>query len=81
MGTGGYGTRMAAEGAIQGLKDPKPVVDYIIEKSKGRSGLGDEVSKKELGNAEKLKLLEERLIRGEISEKTYEELKKKYQSY
>ena len=72
---------MASEGSIQGVENPQPVVDYIIEKSKGRSGLGDEVSKKELGNEEKIKLLEERLIRGEISEKTYEELKKKYQSY
>jgi len=81
VGSGGYGTRMGAEGTIQGLKNPQPVVDYIIAKSKGREGLGDAVSKKEsLGNEDKLRMLEERLIRGEISEKTYEELKKKYES-
>ncbi|MCX6666191.1 MAG: PH domain-containing protein [Euryarchaeota archaeon] len=78
-GSGGYGTRMNAEGTIQGVINPQPIVEYIIAKSKGRSGLGDAFeNKKELGNDEKMRLLEEKLIKGEISEKTYEELKRKY---
>ena len=79
-GTGGYGTRMAAEGSIQGLEKPEPIVEYIMAKAKGGdSGLGDIKVKTEIGNEEKLRLLEERLIRGEISEETYRELKKKYE--
>lgn len=77
-GAGGYGTRMNAEGTIQGLINPQPIVEFIIAKSKGRSGLGDFENKREIGNAEKLRLLEEKLLKGEISEKTYEELKRKY---
>lgn len=75
-----YGRTSFAEGTIQGLLNPQPIVNYIMAKAKGRDGLGDIVSKKELGRDEKLKLLEERLIKGEISEKTYEELKRKYET-
>ena len=77
--SGGYGTRGAAEGSIQGLTNPQPIVDYIMAKAKGKDGLGEIASKKELNNEEKLNLLEERLVRGEITEKTYEELKRKYE--
>ena len=77
--SGGYGTGGAAEGSIQGLTNPQPIVDYIMAKAKGKDGLGDIASKKELNNEEKLKLLEERFVRGEITEKTYMEIKKKYE--
>ena len=33
--TGGYGSGMVAEGSIQGLTKPEPVVEYILAKSKG----------------------------------------------
>lgn len=79
--TGGYGTRMVAEGSIQGLTNPEPVANYILEKSKGRTGLGDRMPQTELDKEEKIRLLEERFIKGEISEKTYEELKRKYRTY
>ncbi len=79
-GTGGYGTTMTAEGSIQGVERPEPIVEYILAKAKGgESGLGDKKIDTELGNKEKLRLLEERLIKGEISEETYRELKKKYE--
>jgi uncharacterized membrane protein YdbT with pleckstrin-like domain len=78
MSSGGYGTRMAAEGSIQGLINPEPIADYIIAKSKGKETLSDKTEDKTIDNADKIRLLEERLLRGEISEKTYEELKKKY---
>jgi membrane protein YdbS with pleckstrin-like domain len=78
MATGGYGTRMASEGSIQGLINPEPIADYIIAKSKGKETLNDKPIDSTINNAEKIRLLEERLLKGEISEKTYEELKKKY---
>jgi len=77
--TGGYGTMMTSEGSIQGLTNPEPLADFILAKAKGKQdGLGDIASKKELSKDEKISLLEERLINGEISEKTYEDLKRKY---
>jgi len=51
-----------------------------MAKAKGRDGLGDVVSKTDLGIEEKLRLLEDKLLKGEISERTYEELKRKYES-
>lgn len=78
--TGGYGTRMSSEGSIQGLRNPQPIADYILAKAKGRDGLGDiSSSGGELTQDDKLKMLEDRLLRGEISEKTYRELKEKYE--
>ena len=47
---------------------PKPPTDEIVKKSQ-----------QETSSEEMLKLLEERLIKGEISEDTYKELKKKYE--
>jgi len=79
MSTGGYGTRMAAEGSIQGLTNPEPIADYIIAKSKGKERLSDSPQNSGLSNEDKIRLLEERLLRGDISEKTYEELIKKYE--
>ena len=78
-GTGGYGTRMTAEGDIQGLTNPEPIADYIIAKSKGKETLQDTLVNKDLNKNEMIKLLEERLLRGEISEKNYEDLKRKYE--
>jgi len=51
-----------------------------MAKAKGRDGLGDVVSKTDLGIEEKLRLLEDKLLKGEISERTYEELKRKYET-
>jgi membrane protein YdbS with pleckstrin-like domain len=79
-GTGGYGTRMTAEGEIQGLTNPEPIAEFILSKAKGSSGLGEKIPERKLENNEKIKLLEERFVKGQISEKTYEELKKKYRS-
>jgi membrane protein YdbS with pleckstrin-like domain len=79
-GTGGYGSRMTAEGEIQGLTNPEPIAEYILSKSKGSSGLGEKIPKRKLENDEKIRLLEERFVKGELSEKTYEELKRKYGS-
>jgi len=78
-GTGGYGTRMTAEGEILGLTNPEPIAEFILSKSKGSSGLGEKIPERKLENDEKIKLLEERFAKGEISEKTYEELKRKYE--
>ena len=78
-GTGGYGTRMTAEGDIQGLTNPEPITDYIIAKSKGKETLQDSLVDKDLNKNEMIRLLEERLLRGEISEKNYEDLKRKYE--
>jgi uncharacterized membrane protein YdbT with pleckstrin-like domain len=78
-GTGGYGTRVTAEGEIQGLTNPEPVSEYILSKAKGKDGLGYKIPQKELDKEEKISLLEERLVNGEISEKTYQELKRKYE--
>jgi uncharacterized membrane protein YdbT with pleckstrin-like domain len=79
MSAGGYGTRMAAEGSIQGLTQPEQLADYIIAKSKGKETLQDTPADKVMNKDEMIKLLEERLLRGEISEKNYEELKRKYE--
>ena len=81
MASGGYGAMMSmAEGTIQGIKNPKPVADYILSRVKGKDGLGDLVSKQQnLTKSEKLELLEERLLRGDISEETYRKLKTKYE--
>ena len=79
MSTGGYGTRMAAEGSIQGLTKPEPIADYIIAKSKGKETLQNTPADRNLNKDEMIRLLEERLLRGEISEKNYEELKRKYE--
>jgi membrane protein YdbS with pleckstrin-like domain len=79
-GTGGYGSRRTAEGEILGLTNPEPIAEFILSKSKGNSGLGEKIPKRNLENDEKIKLLEERFIKGEISEKTYEELKRRYGS-
>jgi membrane protein YdbS with pleckstrin-like domain len=78
-GTGGYGSQMVAEGSIQGLTNPEPISEYILEKAKGRSGLGDEAPKREITKDERIRLLEERFAKGQISEKTYEDLKRKYE--
>jgi uncharacterized membrane protein YdbT with pleckstrin-like domain len=78
-GTGGYGTRMTAEGDIQGITNPQPIADYIIAKSKGKETLQDTLADKDLNKNEMIRLLEERLLRGEISEKNYEDLKRKYE--
>ena len=80
MSTGGYGTRMSSEGSIQGLRKPELIADFILAKAKGKETLEDTPLNKTLNNAEKLKRLEERLLKGEISEKTYEEIKKKYEN-
>jgi len=77
--TGGYGTRMATEGSIQGLTNPEPIADYIIAKSKGSKDLGDKIPQKELEEEEKMRLLEERFLKGEISEDTYQKIKNKYE--
>lgn len=77
---GSYGRSSFSEGTIQGLVNPDPVVKYIMAKAKGNDGLGDTTkSGQGLEKEEKLELLEERLIKGEISEKTYQELKEKYE--
>jgi uncharacterized membrane protein len=70
---------MAAEGDIQGLTKPEPIADYIIAKSKGRETLQDNPIDKDLNKNDMIRLLEERLLRGEISEKNYEDLKRKYE--
>jgi membrane protein YdbS with pleckstrin-like domain len=77
-GTGGYGSRMTAEEEILGVTNPEPIAEFILSKAKGNSGLGEKIPKRNLETDEKIKLLEERFIKGEISEKTYEELKRKY---
>jgi len=78
-GTGGYGSRMTAEGEILGITTPEPIAEFILSRSKGNSGLGEKIPNAMLGNDEKIRLLEERFAKGEISEKTYEELKRKYE--
>jgi len=80
MSSGGYGTRMGSEGSIQGLIKPEPIADYIIAKSKGKESLGGSQTSDIQDPADRLKMLEERLLRGEISEKTYQELKNKYEN-
>lgn len=40
-GIGWYGTRTNAEGSIQGIINPQPIVEYILAKSRGRNDLGD----------------------------------------
>jgi uncharacterized membrane protein YdbT with pleckstrin-like domain len=79
IGTGGYGSRMTSEGEIQGLTNPEPIADYILAKSKGRETLQDSLVNKDLNKNDMLRLLEEKLLRGEISEKNYEDLKRKYE--
>jgi membrane protein YdbS with pleckstrin-like domain len=77
---GNYGSFSFSEGTIQGVKDPQPMVDYLIRRAKGRDGLGS-IGKgnTELTNESKISLLEERLLKGQISEETYKELKSKYE--
>ncbi len=80
MGGGGYGAMMSfAEGNIQGIKNPKPITEYIMSRVKGKDGIGDIDNEKEsiLNKSDKLDLLEERLLKGDISESTYKELKEK----
>ena len=83
FGGGGYGTSFLgalnfAEGSIQGIKHPKPITEYIMSRVKGQDGLGDIGPKPdELTKSEKIRLLEERILRGDISEETYKELKLK----
>ena len=80
MGGGGYGAMMSlAEGNIQGITNPQPITEYIMSRVKGKDGIGD------IGNGteakpskiDKLNMLEERLLKGDISEGTYKELKEK----
>ena len=80
MGGAGYGAMMnLAEGNIQGIKNPKPITEYIMSRVKGRDGIGDinYDSQTKLSKMDKLDLLEERLLKGDISEGMYKELKQK----
>jgi DNA-directed RNA polymerase subunit RPC12/RpoP len=52
-----------------------------MAKSKGRKGLGDLFTEEFIKSEYKLSLLEERLLKGEISEQTYRELKEKYSTH
>lgn len=78
--TGGYGSFSFAEGTIQGLENPQPIVEYLMARAKGKDGLGDiRAEQPALNKDEKIKLLEERLLKAQISEATYKELKQKYE--
>ena len=80
MGGGGYGAMMSlAEGNIQGIINPGSITEYIMSRVKGKDGIGDinNDSQTKLSKIDKLDLLEERLLKGDISEEMYKELKQK----
>lgn len=79
---GNYGAFSFSEGTIQGIEDPQPIVDYLMKRAKGGKDYLRPQTEPEpkLSKERRLELLEERLLKGEISEKTYTELKNKYGS-
>ena len=80
MGGGGYGAMMSfAEGNIQGVTNPQPITEYIMSRVKGKDGIGDigNGTEAKLSKTDKLNMLDERLLKGDISEATYKELKDK----
>lgn len=77
-----YGAFSFSEGTIQGIFEPQPIVDYLLRRAKGgRDALTPAHSDtSQMSKERKLELLEERLLKGEISEQTFKELKKKYEA-